>query len=80
VTLRGLAEAPKEFEPMLGGRPGAGEEGLDDVVRLPHRGTAPIAFAMTARPEGTPPPVLASLSVSRAAIEDIVAAIQRHGF
>lgn len=78
ATVRGLAELPEQVAALLGG-PGNRAEGLEEMARLPHHGAAPIAFALTARADAAAPQVLANVSMSRAAIEDIVAAIQRYG-
>jgi hypothetical protein len=74
ATMHGLPEVAALF----GGSVSSATDGFEEVGRLPHHGTAPIAFSLTARPDGSE--VAATVEVPRAAIEDIVTEILRHGF
>jgi hypothetical protein len=79
-SVRGLAGAALELARLTGHSGQEGAEQLDEVERLPHRGVIPVAFSLTAHPDVAPAVAVASLTVPRAAIEDIIAAVLRHGF
>jgi hypothetical protein len=76
LTARALPEVASQLGALFGGSRIV--EGLDEVGQLPHGGTTPIVFSVTARAESTPGVTL-GLNVPRATIEDVVAAILRHG-
>jgi len=84
-TARALPEGAPQLEALLG-TPHVPAALFEDIGKLPSRGTTPIVFAVTAQggggagaPAPGPASVTVSLDVPRAAIEDIVAAILRHG-
>jgi hypothetical protein len=80
VTARGLPEAAQPVNTLLGGSMSPLAAGFDELAQLPHRGSVPMTFSLTARPNGSPAEVTASLEVPRGAIEDIATEITRHGF
>ena len=80
MTARGLAAASEQMAGISGDSTRGAAAVLEEVDRLPHRGAVPLVFSLTPRPDPSPSPVVVSLDLSRAAIEDIVTAIMRHGF
>ena len=76
---RGAREAAEQLPSLFGGTPSAASEELEELRSLPHGGLAPIPITVTAQQGATPPPVVVTLHVPRAAIDDIVAALLRHG-
>jgi hypothetical protein len=54
------------------------DDSLEDLAHVPHGGTTPIVYSLTAQ-VGVPSSVVATLQVPRAAIEDTVVGVLRHG-
>ncbi|MGO9836688.1 MAG: hypothetical protein ACLP1X_21035 [Polyangiaceae bacterium] len=54
------------------------DDSLEDLTHVPHGGRAPIVYSLTAQ-TGVPSSVVATLQVPRAAIEDAVVGVLRHG-
>jgi hypothetical protein len=78
-TLRGLAEMATLSAVLSGGSLGGVTEGLDEAAQMPGQGLVAIPFSVTAQAGGPPAATLAALQVPRGAIEDVVAAVLRHG-
>jgi hypothetical protein len=78
LTLRGLAEMEVLSAVLSGGSLGGTVE-LDEAAQMPGQGVVAIPFSLTAQPGGPPAATVAALQVPRGAIEDVVAAILRHG-
>ncbi len=80
-TARSLPETGELFA-SLGGDPGGlgtGAELFEGSGQLPHQGTTPIPFTLTA-PAASPGTVAATLQVPRGTVDDVVATILKHGF
>ncbi|HEX4447807.1 MAG TPA: hypothetical protein VH044_13760, partial [Polyangiaceae bacterium] len=80
-TARGLPEAAQQIA-TFGGDPGGfsgGVDVFDGVAQLPHQGTTPIPFSLTA-PAASPGSAVATLQVSRGTIDDMLVTILKHGF
>jgi len=82
LTARGLSEIGME----IGAFDGEGGTGghtaamlFDSSGQLPHQGTTPVPFSLTAS-SAAPGTVVASLQVPRGTIDDIVATVIKHGF
>ena len=54
------------------------DDSLEDLAHVPHGGTTPIVYSLTSQ-VGAPTSVVATLQVPRAAIEDAVVGVLRHG-
>ena len=83
LTARGLAEIGVEIG-AFGGEGGMGAPGtaamlFDGSAQVPHQGTTPIPFSLTASATA-PGTVVASLQVARGTIDDVVATVIKHGF
>jgi hypothetical protein len=79
VTARGLPEIAQQLPALFGMSSSVATEGIDEAASMPHQGVVPIPFTVTAQQGSSPAPVVATLQVPRAAIDDVVAAILRHG-
>jgi hypothetical protein len=55
------------------------DDSLEDIAHVPHKGETPIVYSLTAQAGGPPTSVIATLQVPRAAIEDTVVGVLRHG-
>jgi len=54
-------------------------DALDDLAHVPHGGNTPIVYSFTAKAGGSPATVVSQVQVPRAAIEDSIVGILRHG-
>jgi hypothetical protein len=82
VTARGLPENGVEIGAFGGGGMGAfgtAASLFDGSAQLPHQGTTPIPFSLTAS-AAAPGTVVASLQVPRGTIDDVVMTVIKHGF
>jgi hypothetical protein len=77
-TFRGLAEMATLSAAISGGSLAGTAEGLDEATQMPGQGVTAIPFSVTAQPGGAPS-TQTTLEIPRGAIEDVVAALLRHG-
>ncbi len=81
LTARGLTAIAAEISAFGGevGNLGTGGALFESTAQLPHQGTTPIPFTLTA-PAATPGTAVATLQVPRGAIDDVVMTLIKHGF
>jgi hypothetical protein len=86
VTLRGLVESSEQGALLSEGSTQAAADAFGELASLPHKGMVPALFYWGVDQGKAPPltagvavPVGAGVVVSRAAIEDVVMTIVRHG-
>jgi hypothetical protein len=79
-TARGMPELAAQVSALGGDSAGLGGADLfDGTAQLPHQGTTPIPFSLTA-PAATPGTAVATLQVARGTIDDVLITLMKHGF
>jgi hypothetical protein len=79
-TARGMPELAAQVSALGGDSAGLGGADLfDGTPQLPHQGTTPIPFSLTA-PAATPGTAVATLQVARGTIDDVLITMMKHGF
>jgi hypothetical protein len=82
LTMRGIVELAEGMLSLFIGDPGGsalGSDLLEGITQLPHGGTTPIAFTLTA-PAATTGTAVSTMQLPRGAIDDIVMTAIKHGF
>jgi hypothetical protein len=78
LTARALPESAREWDVLFEGAAGGGSR-VQEWATLPHHGVTPVLFSLSSHASGSPPTVAVTVQVPKGAIEDVVAAILRHG-
>lgn len=79
-TPRAAAHAVVHVRALGGGGSTGAQETLDDLDKMPNKGASPVPYSLTAQAQtDSGASVVASVTVPRAVLEDIVATLVRHG-
>ncbi|HEY8091935.1 MAG TPA: hypothetical protein VIF09_28935 [Polyangiaceae bacterium] len=78
-SARGMAESAQLGPLLMHGTTWGATETFEQATQLPHQGTSPILYSTTPQPGGPPAVSISSFTVSREAIEDVMALALKHG-
>jgi hypothetical protein len=79
TTARALPEIPVQLMVAGGGWPPRMTQALEDLDQMPQHGMSPLLFSSTAKEGGPPSVTVATWTIPRGTIEDLVTTILRHG-
>ncbi len=79
LSARALPEMATTLRLVFGGSPSGSVSDVEEVDRMPNKGTTPIVFTVTPQAAGGPANLVETTFVPRGAVEDLVYEFVRHG-
>lgn len=80
LSTRALPEIGTTLRLVLGASPSGSVSDVEEVDRMPNKGTTPIVFTVTPQAPGGPASLVETTFIPRGAVEDLVYEFVRHGF